>query len=76
MSDNVNVTNFPSDKSHYRVAFDLMKEIKGRESGTITSANAREYFLTLYKQCYQVVYNGYTFEEATGAKKRPVINFG
>ena len=65
MSNSVSVDNFPSEKSHYRVAFDLMKEISRHEPIPI---NAREHFLTLYKQCFLVVYREKTFEEATTVK--------
>ena len=65
MSDNVYVTNF--DKSHHRVAFDLMGKISHLEK-TPTEADAREYYLTLYGQCLKVVYHEKTFAEATKGK--------
>ena len=72
MADDVRITNFPSEKNHYRVAYDLMKDIMSYE---ISSANpptpetAREYFMNLYNQCYQVVYNNKDFNAVSQPKK-------
>ncbi|HEX8399864.1 MAG TPA: hypothetical protein VF644_20710 [Pyrinomonadaceae bacterium] len=67
----VKVTNFPTDDSKYRVAYDLMKQILSYEHNDpkkVNSGNAREYFMTLYNQCIRVVYHGDTYQEATKTK--------
>lgn len=70
-TDSVRITNL--DDSYHRVAYDLAMAIIQREG---VSTNPREQYMTLYYQCRKVVYNGYTFEEATGAQKRPPMNIG
>jgi len=35
-----------------KVAFDLMVKIAGAEMGTIVENRSRDYWLTLYHQCY------------------------
>ncbi len=54
--------------SYHRVTLELMNRIAVFEDKA-TSENAREYFLTLYSQCRQIVYNGHTFEGAMRATK-------
>ncbi len=46
------------ENSKYRVAHDLMKEIVFHEKKESTATLTREYFLRLYRQCYDSV-NGY-----------------
>lgn len=62
MANDVSVTNFPSEKSQYRVAYDLMKEISRYESAP-EAHKAREYYMNLYSQCYKVVYNNKAYNE-------------
>ena len=69
MSEDVRVTNMPAERSHYQVAFDLMKE-NTRLEGRPTTGTAREHFLTLFRQCHQVVYRNHTFAEVTAEKSK------
>lgn len=53
-----------SNDSKYRVAFDLMSIIAQRETDNkIIQTNPREYYITLYHQCYKVV-NGMPLEDS------------
>lgn len=55
MSDSVSVSGPVEVKtdSNARVAFDLMSYISGWEQPSDTDKQGREYWLTLYWQCYQ-----------------------
>jgi hypothetical protein len=68
-NNDVRVSNLPSDKPQYQVALDLMSKIAYSES-KLNETNAREYYLTLYRQCYEVVYRGKTYEEAVSMKPK------
>ena len=59
----------PPDNSYYRVAFDLMEHIGNREPNTTEKTN-RKYWLTLYRQCFDVVFNRQTAEEAMAAEQQ------
>lgn len=53
MSDSVRVTNL-DEGSKYRVAYDLMEKIRFTEKDR---PQGREYYLRLYRQCYETVYS-------------------
>lgn len=72
MSDSVRITNLPSEKTYYQVAYDLMKDIAAYEisgANPPTPETAREYFMNLYNQCYLVVYANRNFAEVSQPKK-------
>jgi hypothetical protein len=57
MTQSVHVSNMPSSDSKHRVAFDWAIKIAIQEP-TPQPQNAREYYLNLYHDCYNVVVNG------------------
>lgn len=63
-TQDIRVTNLPSERSQHRVAYDLMKDIAEEEFDSTTD-NPREYYMTLYRQCFGVVYHGKTHAQVT-----------
>lgn len=61
MADSLRVTNFPSSGTSYQVAYDLMQKIAFAESG-FGGKEPREYYLTLYGQCFKVVSREQSYE--------------
>lgn len=55
MSDNVRIENPVKiqDKSHERVAFDLMQHIANYDKKADQENDSREYWFTLYRQCWK-----------------------
>jgi hypothetical protein len=67
-NQDVKVTNFPKEESRHRVAFDLMNQIASYED--VPQDKAREYYLTLYRQCLGIVL-GRSLADAMGTKSVP-----
>lgn len=65
------------ENSKYRVAYDLMMRVAAAEQSAEDAGEPRKYYLNLYHQCYEVVYNNKTFDEVKDVDnpKQPNQNF-